>query len=52
MKFNIFQDYNEKNFSLAKLRAKYPKEDDKKIYTRILGYVPSTEPIKSKEIRK
>ncbi len=52
MKFNIFQDYNEKNFGLEKLRAKYPKEEDKEIYTRILGHVPSMESIKSKELRK
>jgi len=52
MKFNNFQDYNEKNFGLAKLRAKYPKEEDKEIYTRILGHVPSMESIKSKEFKK
>ena len=38
VKFNSYLDHNEKNFGLAKLRAKYPKEDDEKIYTRFLGH--------------
>ncbi len=35
--FNRFQDFNEKNFGLAKLRLKYPNETDQQIYDRIKG---------------
>lgn len=42
MKFNSFLDFNEKNFGLEKLRAKYPNETDEQIYTRLLGHKPKT----------
>jgi len=35
--FNRFQDYNEKNFGLVKLRLKYPNETDQQIFDRIQG---------------
>lgn len=35
--FNQFLDFNEKNFGLVKLRAKYPDETDDQIYERLLG---------------
>ncbi len=37
MKFNQYLDYNEKNFGLEKLRAKYPELPEDKIYEKVLG---------------
>lgn len=40
IKFNKFQDYNERNFGLAKLRARYPKLPESEIIVKLLGRKP------------
>ncbi|HII36563.1 MAG TPA: hypothetical protein HA319_06060 [Nitrosopumilaceae archaeon] len=37
VRFNPYLDYNEKNFGLVKLRAKYPNETEDQIYDRLFG---------------
>ena len=37
VRFNPYLDYNEKNFGLLKLRARYPKETEDQICDRLFG---------------
>lgn len=37
MILNSFQDFNEKNFGLVKLKIKYPNATEEQIYEKLFG---------------